>query len=181
MSMNKLKMTFEKMDKMQLVSFAVIAIIVLYVSFGIKYVPQRVLSLFSNKFFNFIMFTILAIVSIKCPCTGIMLAVALIMTMCAAKYSSEGMEDLENYYKDNADQHAMSYTSQYAQIPEKNIDTKETIQADQVRCPKTSEYRNDFYPSYVNSDYYAYDSKDNQQDIKGFDETDNFELDTDTN
>jgi hypothetical protein len=166
--MNQVK----SMDKTQYIAIGILVIMVLYVSFGIRFLPLRVLKLFTNKYFNFVMFALLAAATCVCPCVGIMFAVALLLTICAAKYPTfESMESMENISAE-----------EYEIAPNADAVTTSApvMDKDDKECVKVSQYRNDFYPQYVNSDYFAYDSKNNYQGVGGFDASskyDSFEAD----
>lgn len=161
-SMDNFKSRISKLDKAQIACFVILAIIVLYISFGVNNLPTIISRLFLNKYFNFVMFSIVAIISCKCPCIGIMLAIALLMTIASAEFPLMPVENMENI-------------QEYQQVH--SAEQVPTTEA-KPGCPRVSEYRNEFYPQYVNSDYYAYDSKDaDQQSVTGFDISSRFDYD----
>lgn len=150
----------KNMDKMDYVCIAILVVFVLYSSFGIHFLPVSVLRLFTNKYFNFVMFSLLAATAFCCPKMGVMFAVALLLTICAAKFPT--MEFMENVASDEV-----------AQVkPMEPV--MENMPGDQA-CVRTSSYRNEFYPQYINSDYFAYDAKNNYAGVGGFDSSSKFD------
>lgn len=147
----------KKMDTKSMVHIAILVVLVLYISFGVEYMPNRVLMAFRNKYFNFVMFAILAIVAYCCPCVGVLLSVALMMTISAANFPIlEGMENVSGEMD-------MPVMVENKEESPKNGDIK--------RC----QYRNEFYPQYVNADYFAYDSKNDENSVVGFDQSSRYD------
>lgn len=163
MDTSKMMNSFKNMTSEDKMCIAFLAIFVLYISFGVHKLPVSYLRLFTNKVHNFVMFAILAAVVYCCPKIGIMFAVALLVTICAAKYPT--MEFMDNVAQDQSQQASPT------PAPKMMMDNMPGDSA----CVRTSQFRDEFYPQYVNADYFAYDSKDSQDAVAGFDASSNFD------
>lgn len=167
----------------EVVSFTVILLLILYAVFAVSYLPPSILQLFDYPLFNFVVLFIIAYASRKNPTVGIIAGIAFLVTIQTLNklkavstvmpmtYPTEPMVDI-GMLPQNQQSNEMvleDITSPEVMIPEGAVTQIQVEEKSQPGCTVRANFRNSFYPQYVNMKPDAYMARYNGLDVDAYD------------
>lgn len=187
---NTVKGWLSFIDNNEYVTAVLTLFLILYASFAAPKLPMYILKLFDNPFVKLLIFFLIVYIARKNPTVAIIAAVALMvsihalnklkldqsMMMLACK-QKEHMNAQENK-RESVQESTSEFVLEDISRPEflmpetsgiQNEMKMQPEQAQQPECGKRANFRNSFYPQYVNMKPDAYKSRYNGHDVNGFD------------
>ena len=167
----------------EMVSFTIILLLVLYSSFGIRYLSPNVLRLFDNSLFNFIVLFIIVYASRRNPTVGLIAGISFLLTIQQlnkfkavatsldapiAYQATEPMDDIAMMSQQNNEMVLEDITQPEIMMQQDQVANIQAEEKSQPGCVKAN-YRNSYYPSYVNMKPDAYLARYNNIDHDAYD------------
>ena len=191
---NTVKGWLSFIDDNEYVTAALTIFLIVYASYAAPKLPPYILKLFDNPLFKLLIFFLIVYTAKKNPTVAIIAAVAFMVTIHALnKLKLDQMmmalvckekEHMANIQEHEMEQEMMpGFANEFAMeeivrpefiIPEGapgGIQTEIKGQPldDHTKCDKKSQYRNSFYPQYVNMKPDAYMARYTGNEVNGFD------------
>jgi len=163
------------------VSAALSLFLILYAAFAAPRLPERMVRWFDNPLFKLVIFFLIAYMSRKNPTVAIIAAVAVLVTLITLNRYNMNRTMMNAAHAAMAEESAVKSTEGMAGVTmdedfghQGEEMMPEEVLADlqeEAACTKNVDYRDEFYPQYVNMKPDAYMARYTGNDISGFDST----------
>lgn len=155
-------------------SLAVGAFLVIYSAFIATKLPYHIAKLFSNPIVLFLIIVTIFFVSLKNPALGVLLGVALIMSIHSLfSHQSAAVATVDKMFNAPMTQNTYQLEDisdvQDVNFPDQLLTELGSESKDDPSKDCKDQYRNKFYPQYVNYDTESYESRYNGQEVGAYD------------
>jgi len=160
----------------QYISAFLAILIIGYAGLAAPKLPEKVARIFDYTIVKIFILFVIAYMANKNPMISILMAVAIVVSLqTLSKYHHARMIGAHHHHHMQQQQRQMATTKEEFTMQEQeagSVEMPQEVVGELGReCAKDVDYRNSFYPQYVNMKPDAYDARFTGSDVNGFDTT----------